>query len=168
MMPTGNLRLLDIAQIASVIAPVNLATGANSGDYIAMKDFHRVAMIVQAAAGTAANDLTITALQATDAAGTGSKALNFTRIDVKQGADVQAIGQFTEVTQAAANTYTEATNGEEELIYVVDFMPEDLDIANDFTHITIDIAQVGAAKVGSVVAVAFGPKFGQDPQLSVL
>lgn len=164
----GNLRITDFAQIASMIVPVNLATGANDGDWINMRDFHRCAVVVIAAAGSAANDITLTAQQASDNAGTGAKALTFTRVDVKQGASLAAIGQFTEVTQAAGETYTSATNGEEQLIYVLDFDHDDLDITNDFDHIRVNIAQAGAAKVGAAIAICYGPKFGVDPQLSVL
>lgn len=168
MIPTGNLRLTDFANIASVIKPVNLATGANNGDWINLANFQRVAIILFFEAGTAANDATLTAQQAQDNSGTGAKALTFTRLDVKQGSDLEAIGQFTETTQSASETYTSATNGEEEGIYVLDFAAEDLDIDNDFDHVRINVAQVGAAKVGAALAIAYGPKFGSVPAKSII
>lgn len=168
MYPTGNLRLTDFAQVVPAIMPVNLASGVNAGDWINMAHFHRCAIIVVAAAGTAANDLTITMSQATDNTGAGSKSLNFTRVDVKQGADLAAIGQFSVETQAAADSYTEGTNGEEQLLYVLDFGDDDLDVANGFDHVQPAIAQVGAAKIGAVIAIPYGPKFGAQVQRSVL
>lgn len=168
MMPNGNLRFTDFAQIATGIKPVNLASAANNGDWINLKNFHRCAVVVVADDGTAANDLTLTMTQATDNAGAGEKALNFTEIFTKQGSDLEAIATWTKVTQTAANTYTSATNGEEELIYVVDFAAEDLDIANDFDHIQATIAQVGAAKVGTVLMIPYGPKFGVETGVTVI
>ncbi len=164
----GNLRLNDFAQIVSAIVPVDLATASNPGDYVTLKDYHRCAVVVQAAAGTAANDITVTMQQATDVSGTGAKALDFTRVDVKQGADVQAIAQFTEVTQAAGNTYTSDTNGEEELIYVFEFLAEDLDIDNDFDCLNVTVSQAGAAKVGSAHYVLFEPKNATSPQVGAI
>ncbi len=163
MIPTGNLRLTDFAQIASVIKPVDLNDGANNGDWINLEKYQRVAIVLFFDDGTAANDITVTAQQAQDASGTGAKALTFTRLDSKQGSDLEAIGEFTEVTQSASETYTSGTNGEEEGIYVFDFLPEDLDIDNDFDHVRINVAQVGASKIGAALAIAFGPKFGSVP-----
>lgn len=167
-MLVGNTRITDFAQIAPIIVPVNLATGANNGDWINMRDFHRCAIVVMAAVGTAANDITLTLQQATDNASGGVKALNFTRVDVKEAVDISGVGQFTEVTQSAGNTYTSGTNGESQLVYVLDFAHDDLDIENDFDHVRVNIAQAGAAKVGCAFAICYGPKFGVDPQLSVL
>ncbi len=168
MLPTGNLRFTDFAQIATAFVPVDLNDGANNGDWINMKNFHRCAVVVIAAAGTAANDLTLTLTQATDNAAAGEKALNFTEIFTKQGASLAAIPTWTKVTQSAGNTYTNGTNGEEQLIYVVDIAAEDLDIANDFDHIQASIAQVGAAKVGTVLMIPYGPKQGTELGITVL
>lgn len=168
MLPTGNLRFVDFANVASVVDPVDLADGANNGDWINMSEYHRCAFIVIAAAGTAANDLTVTMTQATTNTGTGEKALNFTEVFTKQGAALNAIGTFTKQTQSAGNTYTDGTNGEEQLIYVLDFAGEQLDIDNDFDHVQLTIAQVGAAKIGAVIAIPYGPKNAAEGGVSVL
>lgn len=164
----GNLRLVDFAEIVSIIQPVDLNAGVNNGDYVNVKNYQRVTFIVSANNGTAANDLTVTLQQATDAAGTGAKALNFTEIYEKEGTSLASVEQFTKQTQSAANTYTSGTNGENELLYVLDVAPETLDIDNDFDWVTVNLNQVGAAKVGSVIAILHGPKSGEDPQKTAI
>jgi hypothetical protein len=164
----GNLRFLEKNQIVQAIDPVDLNSGANAGDWVSLKNYHRCAVVVEANNGTAANDITLTLLQATDVSGSDSKALNFTRIDVKQATDIGAVAQFTEVTQAAANTYTSATNGESELIYVIDFLDTDLDVDGGFDCIQLSINQAGAAKVGSALYILHDPKYGTDPGLGAI
>lgn len=168
MIPNGNLRLLDMAQIVQSTVPVDLNGGAQNGDWISMKNFHRVAFIVSAAVGTAGSDVTITAQQATDNAGSGAKALTYARLDVKQAVDITGVGQFTKVERTASEDYTDTDNGEEQLVYVVDFGAQDLDIANNFDHVRLNLDAPGATKLGSVVAIAYGPKFGVEPGRSVL
>ncbi|MDX1388947.1 MAG: hypothetical protein R3344_07135, partial [Acidobacteriota bacterium] len=103
-------------------------------------------------AGTAGEDPTLTIEQAQDASGTGAKALTFEDIYVKSGADVQAVGQFTKVTQTAASTYVDATHAEVEKMYYVEFDDEDLDVANGFTHVRARIADVGTgAQIGAIL-----------------
>ena len=162
----ANMRITEFSQIQTVIQPVNLATGANAGDWINAANYMRTALVVVAAVGTAGSDLTVNLMQAKDNTGTDAKALDFTRIDIKQGVSLAAVGEFTRVDQAASNSYVNTDNGESELVYVLDVQAADLDIDNDFTHLTVDIPAVGAAKIGSVVAMSLVPKFGEEPQLS--
>ena len=80
-------------QIVPVILPVNLATAANNGDWISLKNNRRCTFVVLAVVGVAGEDLAITLRQAQDVAGTGAKDLvAISRIDVKQGAALTAIG----------------------------------------------------------------------------
>lgn len=153
-----NKLFIEGAQIVPAIMPIDLNAGANNGDWVSMKDFNRCTVLVLASAGTAANDLTMTVRQATDVSGTDAKALNFTRIDSKQGT-LSSIGQFTEVTQSAANTYTDGTNGEDQLLYAVDFQGADLDVDNGFDCVQVQLNQVGAAKVGTALYILSEPKF---------
>lgn len=154
-------------QIVPAVMPIDLNSGANPGDWVSLKNYERVTVVVLASAGSAANDLTLTVNQAQDVSGTGSKALNFTRIDSKQGT-LTAVGQFSEVTQSAGNTYTEGTNGESQLLYAVDFLAEDFDVDNGFDCIQATLNQVGAAKVGCAFYLLWGPKYGKDPLPSAI
>ena len=106
------------SQIVSGFVPVDMQAGANTGDWVSVENFNHVAIVFFKAAGTAGDDPTITVTQATDAAGTSSKALNFTRIYTKQGT-LSSVANFTLTTQSAANTFTDATSAEVQAIWVV-------------------------------------------------
>lgn len=149
-------------QIVSAVPPINLNGQANNGDWVSMKNFNRCTVLVFAAAGTAANDLTVTLRQASDVSGTGAKALDFTRIDSKEAALQTSVGQFTAVTQAAANTYVSATNGESELIYAIDVQGEDFDVDNGFDCLQVQLSQPGATKIGCALYLLQEPKYQAD------
>jgi len=164
-----NKRFLEAATIASGIKPVDLASGNNAGDYVCMKDYSRLTIVFYSNDGSATtDDVTLTVQQAQDASGTGVKSLNFTRIDHKQGTDLEAVEQFTTVTQTAAATYTNTDSGENEQIMVIDIQDTDLDINNDFDWVRLYIAQTGAAKIGCALYILSEPKYGVDPAVSVI
>lgn len=155
-----NALFVEQAQICSMFVPVNLATAANTGDWFSMKGFDRCTFIFFAGAGTAGDDPTITLQQATAVAGTSAKALNFTRIDTKQGADLTAVGAYTTVTQAAANTYTDATSAEVQKIWVVEVKGEDLDADNGFDCVQASISDIGAnSQIGCGLAILWASRF---------
>jgi hypothetical protein len=147
-----NARFAEQAQIISGFVPVNLATAANAGDWVSMKQFQRLVILFFAAAGTAGDDPTLTVEQASAVAGTGAKALTFTRIDTWQGADLTAVGTPTTVAQTAANTYTDATSAEVQKIWVVEIDAADLDVDNGFDCVRGSIADVGTnAQIGCLL-----------------
>ena len=73
-------------QIAQGFLPVAMNTGANAGDWVSMKEFGRMAIVIFKAIGTAGDDPTITVKQAQDVSGTSPKALGFTEVRKKQAA----------------------------------------------------------------------------------
>ena len=149
-----NLHITEKLQIVSAVVPVNLATAANNGDWVCFKNFGRIAVVVFKGIGTAGEDPVITLLQAKDVAGTGSKALGFTRIDKKVGTQT-GIGTFTTSTSAAPaanDTFNKA-------VVVIDVAAEDLDIVNGFDCIQASIADVGAgAQIGGVLYLPHDPR----------
>lgn len=145
-------------QVVLGFAPVSLATGANTGDFVSMKEYGRCAIVFVAGVGAASQDPVVTVLQATSNGGS-TKALNFTRIDVKEASALSAVGTFTTVTQAAANTYTSATGGENQKIYVIDIKAEDLDIANGYAWIQVTMADPGTnSQIGLVLYILHEPR----------
>lgn len=160
------LHLLEKVQIVEGFPTVDLQTGANTGDYVCLKNFRRCAVVFTSGVGTAGDDPTLTIQQASAVAGTGVKALNFTTIYVKQAAtSLAAVGQWTKITQAAANTYTEATAAEQALIWVVDFAADDLDLANGFDCLRATVADVGgAAQPGSLQYILHEPRYLTRPE----
>lgn len=154
-----NQHILEKIQVVSAFVPLALTT-ARTGDYVSLKGYGRCAVVFFAAAGTAGDDPTITVTQAQNVAGSGTvKALNFTRIDTKQGADLTAVGTFTTVTQAAGNTYTDLTSAEVQKIWVIDIKAEDLDIDGGFDCLKVAISDVGTnAQLGCGLYLLHEPR----------
>lgn len=153
--------LLERMQIASVSLPIDLQGSSGShitGDWINVSFGHRFAILVHKNIGTNGDDPTLTILQATDAAGAGSKSLTFTTIFRKESAvagglkSAAAAGQWTRTTQAAANTYTHTDAAESELMWVVEFNTAMLDVDNGFKFVNATIADTGTnAQLGAVL-----------------
>jgi hypothetical protein len=131
MQMSSNALFAEENQVVMAIVPVDSQTGANNGDWVSMKDFHRCTVLVIKAAGVAGDDPVITLKQATDVSGAGAKALTFTRVDSKVGTQT-SIGAWTANTQAAANTYTDLVSAESQGIFAIDIKSEDLDVNNSF------------------------------------
>lgn len=163
-----NALLVEQMQIVTAFDPVDLSSGANTGDWVSLKNYQRCTILVAKGAGTAGDDPVITINQATSVAGAGAKELDFTRIDQKAGT-LSGIGQFTTVTQAAAETYTDDTHAEIAAVYVVDFHADDLDVANGFDCVQVSIADVGTnAQVGAAFYLLWCPRHGSQPLPSAI
>jgi hypothetical protein len=155
-----NKHILEFLNPSIGFGPVNMATGANSGDYIDLKEYEGCLVLFVKGVGTAGEDPTITLLQATDVAAGTTKALNFTRVDKKQATALTSVGTFTTVTQAAANTYTNDTLGELQAIIAIDVKAENLDVDGGYTCLHASVADVGTtSQLGIVVMIPYGPKY---------
>lgn len=150
-------------QIVPAIVPVNLATAANNGDWVSLKNYQHLAVYVLKGAGASGEPPTITMKQATDVSGTSAKALNFTTIYTKNNADVTTVGTFTKVTQAAGNTYAPAA-GDTQGLYLIEFNAEDLDTENGFDCVQVSIPDVGStSQIGAAWYVLSGPRYTPPP-----
>ena len=89
--------------------------------------------------------------------GTGAKALNFTDVYVKNGADLQAIGEFTLVTQASGNTYAPAAGNTQLLAVGIEVNAEDLDVDAGFDCVRARINDVGTTAQPRRPPVPGGP-----------
>jgi len=155
-------RFLENATIVSGITPVDLRTGANTGDFVGLTQYGRCVIVVQKGIGSAGDDPVLTLEQATDAAGTGVKALNFTEVWSKVGPQT-ALAAFIKTTQPAANTFVDAVSAEAEAVFVVEVRAEQLDVAGGFTHVRLSIPDVGAgvtAQFGGALYLMLDPKTG--------
>lgn len=154
------MRLTENMQIVSGFVPVDMQSGANTGDWVNLSNFGHCAVVLFKAAGTAGDDPTLTIQQAKDVDGDGVKELDFTTIAVKQGAALNAIGQYTLVTQAAGETYTHADAAEAQALWIVGFQPEDLDVDNGFCCLRASVADVGGnAQLGCLFYLLSEPRF---------
>jgi hypothetical protein len=160
--------LTERTQLVAAIIPVDLSTAANNGDWVSLKNYDELDIIILKAAGTAGDDPVLTVKQATDVAGTGAKALNFTRVDAKVGAQT-GIGQFTKNTQAAGSTYTDLVSAEAQGLFVIHIEGQDLDKANGFDCVQLSIPDVGAnAQLGCALYLLSVPRYGGQFPLSAI
>ena len=157
--------ILDDIDIVEGFPPVDLSAGANSGDYVKLTNHAGCLVVFHSGVGTDGDDPTLTLQQATNAAGGGAKALNFTVIYRKQAAtNLAAVTAWTRTTQAAGNTYTNTDLAEQSALLVVDVKADDLDVANGFDWLRATVTDVGAnAKPGSLHYILYGPRYGQSP-----
>jgi len=152
-------RFLQSIGIESAFNPVNMATGANDGDWINLAMYGRVVCVLFKGIGTAGQDPVFTLKQATDIAGAGAKALNFTTIYAKVGT-LTGVATFTRITQAEAATYTDAVSAEAAAIFAVEIAAEDLDVNNGFTCIQMSVPSVGAgAQLGCGFYIMLSPRY---------
>lgn len=133
--------------------PINMATGANNGDWVGFQSGKvLVVCFYKNAAGSGTEDPTITLLQAQDAAGTGSKALNVPagKSFTKTGADLSAASFVDGVP--STNTLTIAASAQSQAIWVIELAPADLDIANGFSFVRAAVADVGiTSQIGGLI-----------------
>jgi hypothetical protein len=133
-------------QLVVGLAPYDMGAGAGVGDFVSLKLYRRIAIVLAKAAGYAGQSPVLTIQQAKDVAGTGAKALNFTEYAAKTGAQT-GVGTFTRSTQTAANTLA-AVGGSQELI-VVEFDAEELDVNGGFTCVRASLSDPGSTEGGS-------------------
>jgi hypothetical protein len=159
--------MLEQLQIAAGFVPVNLAAGANNSDWVNLKMYDRLLIIFyKGAAASGSEDPTITMLQATDVAGSGSKALNIARAWTKTDADLTTIGQFT-AGAPSTNTLTVASSAQKAGIWVVEVLASDLDRANNFTCVQANVADVGSVQqLGCLLYVLGKPRQADTPVLN--
>jgi len=166
------MKLLDSIQVASGFLPVNTQSGTNAADWVSLKNYRNVAIIFHKAVGAANDDPVLTFAQATVVSGGDTKPLTkCTGYLMKQGADLAAIGTFTEVTQSVAATCTlNATSAESAGLYVFQFSDSDLDVANGFCCLNVSIADTGSAgtQLGSLLYILSNPRHAGDPMVSAI
>lgn len=158
----------EVMQIVPAIMPVDLFTAANNGDWVSLKNYHRCTIVVlaSAATGSPSGDITLTLQQATAVAGTGAKDLTvIARADHKEGAALTAVGQYSTTTQTAAATFTITGNGDKQNLYLVDVLPEDLDVDNSFDCLRVNIAKATSEKIGCAFYILREPRYAADATL---
>lgn len=132
-------QLIECAKFIQAIPPVDTTGAGKDGLWVSMKNFNRLAVVLQSgtwAGGTAA----VTLEQATDSAGTGAKALAFTKYLKAYDTD-DAVDDTSVSVDVASNTYT---LGDNHNVQVIEVKAGDLDIANGFAFVRVRSATPGA------------------------
>src|SRR5579859_7825535 len=119
-------RLWENAEVVSLLKPAADAGGRTSA-YVSLKNGHKAFIVCYVNQGNAAT-VALTPLQATDNAGTNSKAISATPIATNLDADTTPADQFTMQTAAASYT-TDA--GTKTKIVIFEIQPEEcMDVNN--------------------------------------
>lgn len=164
---------LDDHQIVTAIPPCDLDTD-RVADYVSLKNYGKVVLVVTKAVGTAGDDLSIDFQQATDVSGTSAKDLDVITTYWRKAAttDLTAVGTFTKITQSAASElYSNAAEGAKEILLVAEVNAEQLDQANGFDCVSANIIldASGGAAYGAAVWILCDPRYPQaDGGLSAI
>lgn len=145
---------------ATAIGALTGATGDAS--YVSLKGYRKCMVVVDVTNATTVTGGTVTLKQATAVAGTGEKALAFTRM--LSNIDVAASQALAE-TSVANNTFTTDTTNSKRLRYVIDVDAEQLDSANNFDAFRVDVAGMANASA-QVSYVMYGARYsGANPMV---
>jgi hypothetical protein len=148
--------LMEKANVKQIAGPVDLNTAAVTGARIDMKNYKRVAFVVTLGDSTSATLVAFTTRQHNAAsAGTSKDLVHANPYYYKAGAATV----FTKVEPSSAAALVTLTTAfaDEPGVVVIEVLAEDLDRANDFAWVSLDIGDSGAAKIGAVVAVGLEP-----------
>lgn len=124
-------------QVETIVAAAGLLLTSTLGDttYVSLKNYAKIRILISIADGTTVTGSTITLKQATAVAGTGEKALAFTRM--LANTDYAASKVMTE-TAVTSNTFTTQTTNSKDSLYIIDVDASSLDVANGFDCIRVD------------------------------
>lgn len=152
-------RLTDKVKIVTGCAPALLVTTAGDGDYVSLRGYRKITFVMSILNATTVTGGAVTLLQATAVAGTSAKALSFTT--ALRNIDCAASDALASFAVTSDTFTTDATNSKQ-LMYVIDIDATQLDQANGFDCIRIDVAS-SAASVGCVLYVLHPMRYSTAP-----
>jgi hypothetical protein len=169
-----NTRLLESINLVVAAAPADF-NSAVTVDWISLKNYDGCLIVVIKAAGTAGDDFSLQTVQATDVAGTGSKALTFKTWYHKIGTQT-GVGTFTKVTESTATsdldlgTPTDYAADSVQAMFVIDIRASDLDVDGGFDCIsyTHDDADVGSTALATILFIPYGARYAQASPLTAI
>ena len=136
------------------IPPGILATTVGDGDYVSMRDYTNLTIVLTVDNATTVTGTAVTLKQASDVAGTGEKALAFSK--VWANIDTGASDTLVE-TAVTSDTFTTDTTNAKNLKYVIEVFETDLDVAGGFNCVRIDCLSMVAA-LGNVEYILSGAR----------
>jgi len=147
-------RPIDNFKFVTGCAPAALTSTAGDGDYISMREYARLTVIISVLNGSTVTGGAVTLKQASDVAGTGEKALGFSTMWANTDAGASDTLVSTAVT---SDTFTTSTTNSKILMYVIEVSARELDIANGFDCVRVDVASMANA-VGTVIYMLSGAR----------
>lgn len=145
-------------------APATLASTAGDGDYVSMKNYRRLTIVIPILNGSTVTGGAVTLIQATEVAGSTTKALAMTRM----WANTDCAASDTLVkTAVSSDTFTSGTTNAKQLMYIIEVLSEDLDTANGYDCVRVDVASMANA-VGAVLYILDGSRYaGATPATAI-
>lgn len=150
-----------------VFGSPGLVAGATTGgdcDYVSLKGYAGCSIVIAVDNATTVTGGAVTLKQATAVAGTSEKALAFSTY--LANTDVGASDTLVETT-ATSNTFTTDTTDNKNQLYVIDVKAEDLDVANGFDCIRVDVASMANAIEG-VFYILHGARYASPIAISAI
>lgn len=148
------MRLIDNVKFVTGCNPAALATTAGDGDYVSMKNYSNLCIVLTVLNGSTVTGGAVTLKQAKDVSGTDEAALAFA--EVWANTDTAASDTLVK-TAVSSNTFTTNTTNSKGLKYVIEIDAEALDVDNGFDCVRIDVASMANA-VGNVEYILYGAR----------
>ena len=136
-------RFLTPENMAVVQAVMPQACTSIAGDWVSMKNYRHLSIIISLDVTTGTDTGAVTLDQATLVDGTGTKTLGFEKVWVNSNAETGSV--FTE-TAVTSDTFL-AGGAENGSMYIIEVEADTLDVENDFDCVQIDIASITNGEV---------------------
>ena len=151
------------SKIVSSNVPSDINNLAVTGDYISMKGYGNLALILHF--GAVGTGVAITLKQATDVGNSLSdeKALAYAKIYANVGLTTDTLTE----TAVTSSTYTFGNDPNQ--LYVIEVRAEDLDINNGFDCVRVNVASGAGTTILGITAIAYNPRYsGSNPPISAI
>ena len=141
-----------------------LATTNGDCDYVSLKGYERCTIFITVDNATTVTGGAFVLKQASAVAGTGEKELAFDTMYAN--IDTAATDTLVE-TAVVSNTFTSNTTDNKNLMYVIEVDAADLDVANGFDCLRVDVLLMANA-VGQVSYLLHGARYASPIAVSAI
>ena len=142
------MRTVETTKYVIAFDPVDISGSAQAGDWICLRDYTHVVVLIEVGAGATAAAVTLD--QATSSTGAGSKTLGLSEYWL--GGATDALTKTT-VTSDTFNITTASR------LHVIEVDAADLDQDNDFDWMQIDVAASTASKIVGATYILMGCRY---------
>lgn len=162
-MSTARPHLAQTHKVVVGAVPIDTTGAAVTGDYVSLKNYGHLTIVI-AKGAWAGGTPAVTLTQASAVAGTGAKALSFT----KQWVGTALTDDNLAETAVSSDTFNLTATANE--YHVIEVDASDLDISGGFDCVRVGIASPGAnADLVSALYILSQPRFAQaDPPSAIV